>query len=128
MTNIRQTIGKRGEDTACDYLLGEGHTIVARNWRWGKLEIDIITLKDNALHFVEVKTRLAPVMVSPECNVGPYKQHNLVSAAKGFLQSSHRRHLPADLEIFFDVIAIVFGEETLFEIEYYPQAFIPLYA
>lgn len=40
----RMELGRRGEDVACEFLTGKGHTIVQRNFRAGHLEIDIISL------------------------------------------------------------------------------------
>jgi Holliday junction resolvase-like predicted endonuclease len=48
-------LGKKGEDLACNYLLKEGYTILARNWRFLKREIDIIALDKKELVIVEVK-------------------------------------------------------------------------
>ena len=48
--------GDLAEDRGCDYLRSNGYRILERNVynRFG--EIDIIALKDNILHFVEVKS------------------------------------------------------------------------
>lgn len=127
MKNSRLAIGKRGEDEACRHLEAAGHTIVERNWRWGRLEIDIISLIGNELHFVEVKSRTAPASAAPEANVDGGKQRRLTAAALAFLNSGRRRLLPPDLEIFFDIITLLFDGPD-FELNYYPQAFIPTYA
>ena len=128
MKTDRAVVGRKGEQEASDYLARLGHRILARNWRGGHLELDIITLLGSELHVVEVKSRVAPVMAEPQRNVGRDKQRRMVAAAQAFLHSDERKELPADLEIFFDVLSVVFfgtGEE--FEIEYFPKAFIPLY-
>ena len=129
MRSDRPTVGRRGEEEASSYLARLGHRILARNWRNGHLELDIITLLGNELHIVEVKSRVAPVMAEPEQNVRRDKQRRMVAAANAFLHSADRKALPADLEIVFDVMSVVFfGAGADFEIEYYPNAFIPLYA
>jgi putative endonuclease len=48
--------GNLAEDRGCDYLRSNGYRILERNVynRFG--EIDIIALKENVLHFVEVKS------------------------------------------------------------------------
>lgn len=126
MENLRQSVGRRGEEAACRYLERKGHRILERNWRGSHLEIDIITLNEEGLHIVEVKSRTAPVMAEPQINVGPTKQKRVIKAAKAYLHDGNRSPLPGDLEIFFDIITVVFdGDETT--IEYYPQAFIPIY-
>ena len=129
MKTDRAVVGRKGEEEASRYLAGLGHRILARNWRGGHLELDIVTLLGNELHFVEVKSRVAPVMAEPQRNVGREKQRRLVAAAQAFLHAEDRKDLPADLEVFFDVMSVVFyGTGADFEIEYYPKAFIPLYA
>ena len=129
MKTDRAVVGRKGEEEASRYLAGLGHRILARNWRGGHLELDIVTLAGTELHFVEVKSRVAPVMAEPQRNVGREKQRRLVAAAQAFLHAEDRKDLPADLEVFFDVMSVVFyGAGADFEIEYYPKAFIPLYA
>ena len=129
MRTDRATVGRKGEEEASSYLARLGHRILARNWRNGHLELDIISLLGNELHIVEVKSRVAPVMAEPEQNVRRDKQRRMVAAANAFLHSADRKALPADLEIIFDVMSVVFfGNGADFEIEYYPNAFIPLYA
>ena len=129
MKTHKPTVGRKGEEEACGYLSRNGHRILARNWRGGHLELDIVTLLGSELHIVEVKSRVAPVMAEPEQNVRRDKQRRMVAAANAFLHSADRKALPADLEIIFDVMSVVFfGTGADFEIEYYPNAFIPLYA
>lgn len=55
----RITLGKLGEDIACEYLKGKGYKIIERNvrWPWGELDI-ICRAPDKTLIFVEVKTML----------------------------------------------------------------------
>ena len=49
--------GFKGEELAVTFLEDKGFRIVERNFytKWG--EIDIIAEKDNALHFIEVRTQ-----------------------------------------------------------------------
>ncbi len=123
METSRKSLGNLGEDLACEHLESLGHTILERNWRGGHLEIDIISLDDEGLHFVEVKSRTAPVSAAPEENVTRLKQQRLASAANRYL---NERHPGGGLEVFFDVISVVFDKEKT-TIEYYKQAFIPIY-
>lgn len=128
MTNSRQETGRKGEEQACLHLRGLGQSIVARNWRCSRQEIDIVSLSEGVLHFVEVKTRTAPAVADPALNVNYGKRGNLVKGARAFLNSKDRMALPEDLEISFDVITVIFHKETdRYEIEYYPNAFIPVY-
>ena len=119
-------LGRKGEDVACEFLSAKGHTIIQRNFRTGHLEIDIITLNRNGVHFVEVKSRVAPVAVSPEENVTASKQKKVADAALRYLNTSKDKRLSADLEVNFDVVAVTFdgGKEI---VEWFPNAFYPMY-
>jgi putative endonuclease len=48
-------IGKSGENRGEQYLLSLGHSILYRNYRNREGEIDIISLKEVKIFFVEVK-------------------------------------------------------------------------
>ena len=126
MKNGIQIIGRRGEEEACCWLRGQGHRILYRNWRAGHLEVDIITLRSGILHFIEVKTRSGGATVAPESKVDYKKQQRLVRAACAFMNGASRAGLPANVEVQFDVLTVVF-EVPEPRIEYYPQAFIPMY-
>ncbi len=119
-------LGRRGEDVACKFLSGKGHTIVQRNFRSGHLEIDIISLDRNGVHFVEVKSRVAPVMISPEENVTESKQRKIADAALRYLNSARDTRISSDMDVNFDVVAVTFdrGKEI---VEWFPNAFYPMY-
>lgn len=123
--NHRQTLGKKGEDIACRYLQSIGHTILERNWRSGHLEIDIISADAEGIHFVEVKTRQRNIQAPPQENVNAAKQKRLVKAALSYLHTAKGQHC-RNLECIFDIIAITFEGEKA-QVEWIPQAFIPLY-
>lgn len=121
----RSRVGRMGEDVVCGYLIERGHSVIERNWRMGHLEIDIITLAPDGLHFVEVKSRTAPLTADPEDNVGWLKQKRVAEAAQGYLNSKDTSLL-SGLEVWLDVAAVVFdGSDT--EITYYPAAYTPIY-
>ena len=121
------TVGRRGEDAACEYLLGHGYAVLERNWRSGHLEIDIITLGSDGLHIVEVKSRVAPLMADPLCNINAAKLRHLHRAAIAYLHSSDSSRLSRDLDIWFDVVTVVFDHNRTI-IEHYPKAYTPIYA
>jgi putative endonuclease len=123
--NHRQALGKLGEDLACDHLVKLGHTIIARNYRSGHLEIDIISIDKDGIHFVEVKARQKNIQAAPQENVGYKKQSRITKAALSFLNS--RQGIPyGNHDCSFDVVAVTFaGGQTL--VEWIPQAYIPIY-
>ena len=51
----RREKGLWGEQFAADWLQNHGYEILARNWRKGHGEIDIIARKEDIIAFVEVK-------------------------------------------------------------------------
>jgi putative endonuclease len=78
--------GTEGEDMAARWLKEKGYEILHRNWRHKQYEIDIIALKNNFLHIVEVKSRHhSPFGGHPEDSVGKKKFKNLQRAADEFL-------------------------------------------
>lgn len=120
----RQQTGKFGEDMAADYLEGKGFTILARNWRSGHYELDIVAVDGDGIHFVEVRTRINPEIL-PQETVNSAKQRKVVEAAKRFLREEAYQKF-SDFEAFFDVIGVtVAGDGT--DLEYIPKAFIPMY-
>lgn len=120
----RQQTGKFGEDMAADYLEGKGFTILARNWRSGHYELDIVAVDDDGIHFVEVRTRINPEIL-PQETVNSAKQRKIVEAAKRFLREEAYRRF-SDFEAFFDVVGVTLSNDGT-DLEYIPQAFIPMY-
>ena len=61
MRESRQQVGRRGEDLACAELERQGLTLLARNWRCPRGEIDIVAADRSdqglTLVFCEVKCR-----------------------------------------------------------------------
>ena len=121
----RRTIGQRGEDIACRLLEGKGHTILERNWRYGHLEIDIISSDPIGIHFVEVKTRCHSIQAPPQENVDRSKQRRIAKAAQAYLRTS--RGFPLrNMECLFDVVAVTFDGPSVYT-EYFEQAYMPVY-
>ncbi len=111
MSVMRKLLGRTGEDRAARYLAGRGHVILERNYRSAGGEIDLITLQDGTVVFVEVKTRSSDAYGAPEQAVDQRKQARMVKAALGFLKSRKFHHMPCR----FDVVAISGGEVEVIE-------------
>lgn len=115
---LHNETGKAGEEMAARYLVENGYTILHRNWRnKGGKEIDIVTLKDNTVVFVEVKTRKAGSITTPFEAVNFRKQHNLTLAAHSYI-----RRYNIQLRTRFDVIGIT-GDKLEHMIDAFPPAF-----
>ena len=48
--------GRIGEEIACRFMRNRGFTVIERNYRKKYGEIDIICMKNQIIHFVEVKS------------------------------------------------------------------------
>lgn len=95
---VHNQLGKRGEQMAEAYLVQNGYEILHRNWRFSHYEIDIIALRNEVLHFVEVKLRSSKTFGLPEQNVKKKKFQSLLHAADEFLfQHQQYRHVQYDI-------------------------------
>jgi putative endonuclease len=99
--------GIEGENLAADFLRTKGWEIVARNYRHGRGEIDLIIRKDNWTIFVEVKTRSSSAYGEPEEFVDERKARMIYDAAEEYIFSTNWQG-----HVRFDVVSIKLGEET----------------
>lgn len=109
--------GKEGEQIAVDYLLKEGYSVLYRNYRYLKAEIDIIAQKGEVLAIVEVRSRNSDYLVPIIETITKKKMALLVMAADHFVLSSD-----LEVEVRFDVITILKNKRQ-FEIEHLMDAF-----
>ncbi|WP_417884782.1 YraN family protein [Zunongwangia sp.] len=110
-------IGKQGEELAVDYLKNKGFTILERNYRFKRAEIDIIGFKDEFLVAVEVKTRSTTYFGDPQDFVKSGQIQRLVMAINQFAEQRS-----IDAEIRFDIIAIILHKTTP-QIQHFENAF-----
>lgn len=78
-------LGDRGEQVVVDYLETSGHEIVARNYKTKLFEVDIISKKDKALYFTEVKYRGDSDFGAGLDFIDQKKQQKMHLAVAGFL-------------------------------------------
>ena len=102
-----QTVGQQGEDLTAAHYQKLGYKLVERNFKapFGKQtgEIDLIFAKDQALVFVEVKTRTNSRFGTPFEAVDFFKQRKLVRTSKLFV---HLHPKWRDCNIRIDVAAV----------------------
>lgn len=110
--------GQHGEDAAEAHLLTLGMRILARNWRRGRLELDIICAEGDTLVFVEVKTRAADGMAAPADALTPRKRAALIRAAQTWLSEHDAWHRPCR----FDVVSVL-DDGAHLTLEHYRHAF-----
>ena len=93
--------GKLGEELAAKYYLEKGFVILEKNWRFKHKEVDLIALKNEIVHFVEVKTKTTEQFGHPEENMGRSKIKFLQQAAEEYFELKK-----VYTKIQFDVLAI----------------------
>ena len=95
-------LGKWGEDLAADYLQRKGYTIIERDWKSGRRDLDIVAKNGNVIVFVEVKTRCNSLYGQPEEAVDYRKLQSLQQAINHYIKFRH-----ISQEVRFDIISIV---------------------
>jgi putative endonuclease len=84
----KQSVGALGEDIAVRFLKERDFEIIDRNYRKPYGEIDIVALKDEYLHFVEVKTVSLGIdgsYVRPEEHMDERKLHRFKRIVEVYL-------------------------------------------
>lgn len=113
-------IGKKGEVLASIYLVEKGYQIIAKNYRYKKIEIDIVAIYERKLIVLEVKTRQSTYLARPEDTVSKTKQKHIIACTNAFIQERE-----IDFEVRFDIVSIILnGKEkivTHIEDAFYPQ-------
>lgn len=98
-----QQQGDRAEARACDYLLGQGLTLLARNVGSRLGEIDLIMCDGDSLVFIEVRQRTRHDFGGAAASVTAAKRRRLQRQAQHYLMSRFGDRWPPCR---FDVIAI----------------------
>lgn len=102
MDSTSLTTGASAEDRAAAALEAAGYTIVARNWRCGAGELDIIAREGDVLAFVEVRSRASSSHGHAAEMVSPGKQRQVTRIAGMYLTIVR----PQYELIRFDVVAV----------------------
>jgi putative endonuclease len=103
-TSERAALGARAEQLACDHLERRGFTIVARNVRVGRLELDVIAHRGSLLVVCEVRSRRSDRLMTPAQSVDYRKVTHVREAARRWLRETR----PGTSQLRFDVASVVF--------------------
>ncbi|MCC8425107.1 YraN family protein [Mucilaginibacter sp. UR6-11] len=117
---LHNDLGRLGESLAKTHLERTGYEILDENWTYGKAEIDLIAYKDKVIIFAEVKTRTGTGFGEPEDFVDVRKQKLLADAADEYIFLMDHQG-----EVRFDIIAILFNNETNYKLNHIEDAFWP---
>jgi putative endonuclease len=113
-------LGKEGEKLALEYLKQIGYKVLHSNWRFQRLEVDIIAQTEGYLVFIEVKTRETNAFGKPESFVDKKQQGHLAEAVEAYMY----KYPDLDLQIRYDVISIVMTKNRS-ELMHFEDAFWP---
>lgn len=116
-------LGKWGEELAAKYLEQKGYVIRDRDWRQGKLDLDIVAVADDGetVVFVEVKARKTNAFGQPEQAVDAKKIKRLARAADSYVKS-----LGLSAPLRFDIVSIIGDQKEAQTIEHIVDAFNPM--
>lgn len=114
-------IGRLGEEAALALLARAGLKVVAQNWRSGSYELDLVAEGRGVLCFVEVKTRRAGSLTSPEEALTRQKIRSLQHAARAFLAASGNRYDRHRVQ--FDLVAVTYDAQEQMQAERIEDAF-----
>jgi putative endonuclease len=107
--NKRQSLGRIGETLAGVFLKNKGYVILEGNWRTPYGEIDLVASNNEAVIFVEVKTRSSRSLGPPEISITPRKAEHMRSAASYYIQE----HPELDVDWRIDLITIQLQPQNL---------------
>ena len=121
MTFSTKKTGDKGEILAVEMLESKGYSIIKRNYRFGKGEIDIIAKDpgEEGLVFVEVKSRKSLDYGSPEEAITKNKIKQLKRIAELYLYENELKEILCR----FDFVAILMLPNQKPQIEHYVNAF-----
>jgi putative endonuclease len=103
MSLARQALGELGERIAERWLRARGWRILARRFRSGHRDLDLVAVHDGVVAFVEVKARRGAGFGDPVAAVHWRKQRELARSALVWVD----RHGSPRLTYRFDVIGVL---------------------
>ena len=120
--NRAHSLGRLGEHHAARFLERRGWEILARNYRFGRREVDLVARRGRVLAFVEVKTRSGDGFGTPAEAITWRKRREIEAVAAYFLATGRG----AEDQIRFDAIAVtVPGGGGTARVEHLPDAWRP---
>lgn len=104
-SDLRQHLGRLGEDLALEHLERLGLRLLTRNHRTRFGELDLVVCDESTIVFVEVKARRLGADTGTALEaVPPRKQRQVRGMAAAWLVESHDRPRSSDLR--FDVVGV----------------------
>ena len=116
-------LGRWGEGHAARFLQARGWTVLARNYRFGRREVDLVVRRGDLVVFVEVKTRAGHGYGHPLEAVTRLKRREVEAVAEHFLL----RFGLSSVQVRFDALGILVlrGPRTTIQVEHIEDAWRP---
>lgn len=118
VTKTTNLFGELGERIAARWLERAGWKIVARRFRSGRRDIDLIVERGDVIAFVEVKARTGSAFGDPVEAVHRRKQHELTKSAQSWID----RHGRSGEAYRFDVVGVLVTDGRVL-VRHVPSAF-----
>jgi len=117
-TGGRHPLGREAEAFVARELERRGFSVIGRNVRVGRLELDLIARRGSLIVICEVRARRSDKFMAPAESLDRRKLERIRRAALLWLVSSRLRNVDVRL----DVAAVVYDSATP-RLEYYENAF-----
>ena len=101
----RQALGALGERVAARWFVAAGYTVLARRFRSGHRDLDLVVARGGVVAFVEVKTRRGAAFGGPLAAVHWRKRRELVRSARVWVARFGR----PGVAYRFDVFGVLVG-------------------
>ncbi len=109
-------VGQTGEELAALFLTRNGYQILDKNWNLHRgCELDIIAMKDNKLHFIEVKTRTSDKYGAPQEAINYKKMNHITKAIRAY---RYKRFLH-NIDYQIDSIAIIYHANNDYSLKHF---------
>jgi putative endonuclease len=115
-------IGRRAEDAAARYIEGLGWTVLGRNVRVSRLEIDLIARDGEVVVVLEVRTRGSGAWERALDSVGHGKRLRIRRAGESLWRTRFRRDLSLQ-RMRFDLVSVDLDAASGLSIEHVRAAF-----
>jgi putative endonuclease len=110
------------ETAVADYLMERGFTVVARNLRLGRLELDVVARRDALIVIVEVRTRGSGAWTTAFGSIDSSKRRRIRQAGERLWQRRYKRDASVE-RVRFDAASVSFDGAGCARVEYVEAAF-----
>ena len=110
--------GNLAENLAAEFLVKKNYKILARNFRYQRAEIDIVTEFEDLIVVVEVKARSYNTLIEPQEAVTKKKIKAILMCTDFFMNENS-----IDKEVRFDIITVLPNEKGVLQINHIEDAF-----